>query len=129
MDPSCPVSLTLSTADYTDSTYEELYHSRLNTVAEWCYLLGTQLVVVSSWREAHGDPVYPTPPPSITWTRQTPELAAWYKNVLFAWDPCMLRIGTFVLGISSPDVLFQLSSEEISAQYVDKNKDDRFLSR
>ncbi|VDM01865.1 unnamed protein product [Schistocephalus solidus] len=102
-------------SEYTDTTYEELYQSLLNTVAEWCCLLGIQLVVVSSWREAHGDPVYPTPPPSIAWTRQTPELALWYKHVLFVWDPCMLRIGPFVLGISSPDVLFQMSSEEISA--------------
>uniref|UniRef100_A0A0X3Q4G3 DNA polymerase alpha subunit B n=2 Tax=Schistocephalus solidus TaxID=70667 RepID=A0A0X3Q4G3_SCHSO len=102
-------------SEYTDTTYEELYQSLLNTVAEWCCLLGIQLVVVSSWREAHGDPVYPTPPPSIAWTRQTPELALWYKHVIFVWDPCMLRIGPFVLGISSPDVLFQMSSEEISA--------------
>ncbi|VDD83310.1 unnamed protein product [Mesocestoides corti] len=105
--------------EYRDSTYEELYQSRLNTVAEWCHLLKTSVVIVSSWREICGNPVYPTPPPFGSgkpyWTQKNPELATWYENVTFVWDPCTLRIGPFVMGLSSPDVLFQMSSEEINA--------------
>ncbi|KAL5108518.1 DNA polymerase alpha subunit B [Taenia crassiceps] len=104
---------------YCDSTFEELYQSRLNTVAEWCFLLKTKVVVVSSWREVCGSPVYPTPPPFNSakppWAYKNPEVASWYENVTFVWDPSTIKIGPYYVGLSSPDVLFHMSSEEISA--------------
>ncbi|CAH8561130.1 unnamed protein product [Dicrocoelium dendriticum] len=98
-----------------EHTFEELFQSRLNTVAEYCSHLDVQVVVVSSWREMHHDPVYPTPPLNVDWVQETPELASWYKNIHFVWDPCLLRFGDYIFGITSVDVLFQLSSEEINA--------------
>ncbi|TPP55786.1 DNA polymerase alpha subunit B [Fasciola gigantica] len=100
---------------YCDSTYEELFQSRLNSVSEYCSHLDVQLVIVPSWREAHHDPVYPTPPFNSEWTRQTAELIGHYKNVHFVWDPSVISIGGYVFGLTSVDVLFHLSSEEISA--------------
>ncbi|KAF6774408.1 hypothetical protein AHF37_05787 [Paragonimus kellicotti] len=100
---------------YCETTFEELFQNRLNSVAEYCSHLDVQLVVVPSWREVHHDPVYPTPPIDQTWTQQTPELISWYKNVHFVWDPALLQIGDYVFGITSLDVLFDLSSEEISS--------------
>ncbi|KAL5966423.1 DNA polymerase alpha subunit B, partial [Taenia solium] len=104
---------------YCDSTFDELYQSRLNTVAEWCFLLKTKVVVVSSWREVCGSPVYPTPPPFNSakppWAHKDPEVASWYENVTFVWDPSTIKIGPYYVGLSSPDVLFQMSSEEMSA--------------
>ncbi|KER26749.1 LOW QUALITY PROTEIN: hypothetical protein T265_13936, partial [Opisthorchis viverrini] len=61
---------------YHDSTYEELFHTRINSVAEYCSHLDVHLVIVPSWREMHHDPVYPTPPFDQSWTQQTPELLA-----------------------------------------------------
>ncbi|OON15762.1 hypothetical protein X801_08431, partial [Opisthorchis viverrini] len=58
---------------YHDSTYEELFHTRINSVAEYCSHLDVHLVIVPSWREMHHDPVYPTPPFDQSWTQQTPE--------------------------------------------------------
>uniref|UniRef100_A0A915EXH0 DNA polymerase alpha subunit B n=1 Tax=Echinococcus canadensis TaxID=519352 RepID=A0A915EXH0_9CEST len=105
--------------DYCDSTFDELYQARLNTVAEWCFLLKIKVVVVSSWREVCGSPVYPTPPPFDSakppWAYKNPEVASWYENVTFVWDPSTIKIGPYCLGLSSPDVLFQMSSVEISA--------------
>ncbi|VDO10908.1 unnamed protein product [Rodentolepis nana] len=102
--------------EYCDSTFDELYQTRLNTVAEWCHLLKIKLIVVSSWREVCGNPVYPTPPISKpAWAIKNPDVAAWYANVIFVWDPCTIKIGPYYIGVSSPDILFQMSSEEISA--------------
>ncbi|KAF8563654.1 hypothetical protein P879_10424 [Paragonimus westermani] len=104
----------LTAQSYCETTFEELFQNRLNSIAEYCSHLDVQLVVVPSWREVHHDPVYPTPPLDQTWTQQTPELISWYKNVHFVWDPALLQIGNYVFGITSVDVLFDLSSEEIS---------------
>ncbi|KAF5396987.1 DNA polymerase alpha subunit B [Paragonimus heterotremus] len=104
-----------SAQSYCETTFEELFQNRLNSIAEYCSHLDVQLLVVPSWREVHHDPVYPTPPIDQTWTQQTPELISWYKNVHFVWDPALLQIGDYVFGITSLDVLFDLSSEEISS--------------
>ncbi|KAA0191632.1 DNA polymerase alpha subunit B [Fasciolopsis buskii] len=100
---------------YAESTYEELFQSRLNSVAEFCGHLDVQLVVVPSWRDAHHDPVYPTPPFDPEWTGQTVELTEHYQNVHFVWDPSVISIGGYVFALTSVDVLFHLSSEELSA--------------
>ncbi|CAL8078336.1 unnamed protein product [Calicophoron daubneyi] len=100
---------------YSEMTYEELFQSRLNSVAEYCCHLKVPVVVVSSWRELHHDAVYPTPPFDKSWTQQTPELMSWYKNVHFVWDPCALQIGEYVFGVTSVDVVFDLSNEELSS--------------
>ncbi|VDL19372.1 unnamed protein product [Hymenolepis diminuta] len=102
--------------EYCDSTFDELFQTRLNTVAEWCHLLKIRLIVVSSWREVCGNPVYPTPPISKpSWALKNPDVTAWYENVTFVWDPCTIKIGPYYIGVSSPDVLFQMSSGEISS--------------
>ncbi|KAA3681149.1 DNA polymerase alpha subunit B, partial [Paragonimus westermani] len=105
----------LTAQSYCETTFEELFQNRLNSIAEYCSHLDVQLVVVPSWREVHHDPVYPTPPLDQTWTQQTPKLISWYKNVHFVWDPALLQVGNYVFGVTSVDVLFDLSSEEISS--------------
>ncbi|VDP82357.1 unnamed protein product [Echinostoma caproni] len=100
---------------YCETTYEELFQSRLNSVAEYCSHLDVQLIVVPSWRDAHHDPVYPTPPFDSDWTQQTTELIGHFRNVHFVWDPTVVSIGGYVFGFTSVDVLFHLSSEEISS--------------
>ncbi|CAH8461621.1 unnamed protein product [Schistosoma turkestanicum] len=100
---------------YSETTYEELFQSRVNSVSEWCSHLSIKLIVVSSWRELHHDPVYPTPPIDKSWTEKTPDLLSSYEKVQFAPDPCLFRIGEYVFGITSVDVLKDLSCEEINA--------------
>ncbi|KAH8850517.1 DNA polymerase alpha subunit B [Schistosoma japonicum] len=100
---------------YSETTYEELFQSRVNSVSEWCSHLSIKLIIVSSWREVHHDPVYPTPPIDKSWTEKTPDLLSSYTNVQFAPDPCLIQIEEYVFGITTVDVLKDLSCEEISA--------------
>nr|CAH8831740.1 unnamed protein product [Trichobilharzia regenti] len=104
-----------SIQSYYETTYEELFQSRVNSISEWCNHLSVKLVIVSSWRELHHHPVYPTPPIDKSWTQKTPDLLSSYEKVLFAPDPCLIQIGDYVFGITSVDVLKDLSSEEISS--------------
>ncbi|CAH8482519.1 unnamed protein product [Schistosoma haematobium] len=100
---------------YSETTYEELFQSRVNSVSEWCSHLSIRLIIVSSWRELHHDPVYPTPPIDKSWIEKTPHLSSSYEKVQFAPDPCLFQIGEYVFGLTSVDILKDLSCEEISA--------------
>ncbi|KAF7261319.1 hypothetical protein EG68_01101, partial [Paragonimus skrjabini miyazakii] len=71
---------------YCETTFEELFQNRLNSIAEYCSHLDVQLIVVPSWREVHHDPVYPTPPIDQTWTQQTPELVSLLNPTCFLLD-------------------------------------------
>lgn len=98
--------------DYVESTYEELYQSRLNTIAEWCFVLKTRLVVVSSARETHGNPVYPTPPLSIAWTQQTPELVRSHSTYLSLFSTASSAYRLLVDSPEAQHVLFTNGQEE-----------------
>lgn len=87
----------------------------MNSVSEWCSHLSIRLIIISSWRELHHDPVYPTPPIDKSWIEKTPHLLSSYEKVQFAPDPCLFQIGEYVFGLTSVDVLKDLSCEEISA--------------
>ncbi|CAH8474491.1 unnamed protein product [Schistosoma intercalatum] len=100
---------------YSETTYEELFQSRVNSVSEWCSHLSIRLIIVSSWRELHHDPVYPTPPIDKSWIEKTPHLSSSYEKVQFAPDPCLFQIGEYVFGLTSVDILKDLSCEEINA--------------
>ncbi|VDO48631.1 unnamed protein product [Schistosoma margrebowiei] len=100
---------------YSETTYEELFQSRVNSVSEWCSHLSIRLIIISSWRELHHDPVYPTPPIDKSWIEKTPHLLSSYEKVQFAPDPCLFQIGEYVFGLTSVDILKDLSCEEISA--------------
>ncbi|CAH8484396.1 unnamed protein product [Schistosoma rodhaini] len=100
---------------YSETTYEELFQSRVNSVSEWCSHLSIRLIIISSWRELHHDPVYPTPPIDKSWIEKTPHLLSSYEKVHFAPDPCLFQIGEYVFGLTSVDILKDLSCEEISA--------------
>lgn len=65
-------------------------------MAEFCGHLDVQLVVVPSWRDAHHDPVYPTPPFDPEWTRQTVELVGFSVLVI---HECRLVEDAFLLSV------------------------------
>ncbi|CAH8453917.1 unnamed protein product [Heterobilharzia americana] len=85
-----------SIESYSETTYEELFQSRVNSISEWCSHLSIKLVIVSSWRELHHDPVYPTPAIDKSWTEKTPDLLSSYEKF-------------------SLHLILDLSCEEISA--------------
>jgi DNA polymerase alpha subunit B len=64
-----------------------------------------QVLVIPSWRDAHHRLVYPTPP------FQPKKNQA---NFHFFSDPCVIDVDGVLIGVTSTDILFHLSKEEIA---------------
>ena len=64
----------------------------------------TQVIIVPSQRDACCDFVYPQPPPDLNITS---------PNLTFASDPCVVEVNGVSVAMTSTDVLFHLSSEEV----------------
>nr|SVE75184.1 EOG090X07VJ [Daphnia dolichocephala] len=64
-----------------------------------------QVCIIPSWRDVHHRVVYPTPP------FQQENKAA---NFHMFSDPCILNVNGVFIALTSTDILFQLSKEEIS---------------
>ena len=64
----------------------------------------SQVIIVPSQRDVCCDFVYPQPPPDLNITS---------PNLTFASDPCVVEVNGVSLAMTSTDVLFHLSSEEV----------------
>ncbi|XP_052274858.1 DNA polymerase alpha subunit B-like isoform X2 [Dreissena polymorpha] len=91
---NCPVS------------YDAIFHAKLEEIANATENLNVQMVLISSSRDLHHDPVYPTPPYRLENFR--------HKHVKCFSDPCTLKINDIVFGLTSTDVMFHLGNEEIA---------------
>ena len=75
-------------------------------VMENCFIGSTvQVCIVPSWRDVHFRTVYPTPP-----FQQESKV----PNFHFFSDPCVLNVNGVFIGLTSTDILFHLSKEEIA---------------
>ncbi|XP_071961959.1 DNA polymerase alpha subunit B-like [Antedon mediterranea] len=74
----------------------------------------TQLVFVSSIKDAFHQFVFPTPPYSTDYLKKYAKEQQQYQRIHFVSDPCTLDINGIVFGITSTDILFHLGAEEIS---------------
>nr|CAG4643281.1 EOG090X07VJ [Ilyocryptus agilis] len=63
------------------------------------------VIIVPSWRDIHHLTVYPTPPFQPKKTQ---------PNFHFFSDPCILNVNGVYIGLTSTDILFHLSKEEIA---------------
>ncbi|XP_026760615.2 DNA polymerase alpha subunit B isoform X2 [Galleria mellonella] len=91
-----------SMAETYKSYFEKLIDNlaELNTTSPY-----TKIYIVSSLKDVFHVNIYPTPPYS---TRRK------YHNIHFLPDPCTLNINGVVVGLTSTDVLMNISQEEIS---------------
>ncbi|XP_032790219.2 LOW QUALITY PROTEIN: DNA polymerase alpha subunit B [Daphnia magna] len=64
-----------------------------------------QVCIIPSWRDVHYRTVYPTPP--FPQENKAP-------NVNFFSDPCVLNVNGIFIALTSTDILFHLSKEEIA---------------
>uniref|UniRef100_A0A6P7EZK2 DNA polymerase alpha subunit B n=1 Tax=Diabrotica virgifera virgifera TaxID=50390 RepID=A0A6P7EZK2_DIAVI len=64
----------------------------------------TQVVVVSSSKDVHHHPIYPTPPYKITEK---------YSKLLFVPDPAVIDVDGLVIAATTVDVLFHMSNYEL----------------
>uniref|UniRef100_A0AAR5QK73 DNA polymerase alpha subunit B n=2 Tax=Dendroctonus ponderosae TaxID=77166 RepID=A0AAR5QK73_DENPD len=94
----------------TDSFFRDLIHSTMHEVPE------THVIVVSSRKEPHHFPVYPTPPY---------EVGQDYANLTLMPDPCMVNINGLVVGTTTADILFDIGSFECSVDQSNRGPPDR----
>ncbi|CAG9765601.1 unnamed protein product [Ceutorhynchus assimilis] len=76
----------------------------------------THVLVVSSHKEPHHYPVYPTIPY---------EIAQRYSNLTFMPDPCMVNINGLVVAATTADILFDIGSYEIHVDKTNSAPSDR----
>uniref|UniRef100_A0A8D0G713 DNA polymerase alpha subunit B n=1 Tax=Sphenodon punctatus TaxID=8508 RepID=A0A8D0G713_SPHPU len=99
-------------------SFEDIFKTCLKMIIEWTRSGGSKLVFVPSLRDVHHDFVYPQPPFSCY------ELAEDDKQrVHFVSDPCTLAINGVIFGLTSTDLLFHMSAEEINSS---SGASDRF---
>nr|CAG4644042.1 EOG090X07VJ [Lepidurus arcticus] len=89
-----------------DVTYHELFVQLMDRVVSALDGLKTQVILVSSSRDAHHDVIYPTPPYLLTQSLGT--------NFHVVPDPCVVDIAGLKMGLTATDVLFHLGKEEIA---------------
>ncbi|XP_033217310.1 DNA polymerase alpha subunit B isoform X3 [Belonocnema kinseyi] len=89
-------------------TCQDLFDKTIRTVMESLKGKCTQVVIVASYRDAHHEPVYPTPQYYLPRSLQNPNLHSMP-------DPCMLNIDGLTIGISAVDILKHLGNEELSS--------------
>ncbi|XP_032684545.1 DNA polymerase alpha subunit B isoform X2 [Odontomachus brunneus] len=90
-------------------TYQELFEKTLARIME-STKKSTQVILVASNRDAHHEPIFPTP----QYTVFNKKLLQNYSNLKLMPDPCVLDIFGLKIGVTSVDVIKHIGKEEIS---------------
>ncbi|XP_011144341.1 DNA polymerase alpha subunit B isoform X2 [Harpegnathos saltator] len=90
-------------------THQELFEKTLTRIMESAKR-STQVVLVTSNRDAHHEPIFPTP----QYTVFDKKLLQNYSNLKLMPDPCILDIFGLKIGVTSVDVIKHIGKEEIS---------------
>ncbi|XP_046490163.1 DNA polymerase alpha subunit B [Neodiprion pinetum] len=91
----CEMALTF------DDFFEQCVGNIMRKLKDTC----TQVILVSSNRDVHHEPIFPTPEFRLKHT---------YPNLHLMPDPCMIDIEGVIIGSTSVDSLMHLGREEIS---------------
>ncbi|XP_024887193.1 DNA polymerase alpha subunit B [Temnothorax curvispinosus] len=90
-------------------THQELFEKILTRIME-STRKSTQIVLVASNRDAHHEPIFPTPQYAVF----NRKLLQNYSNLKLMPDPCTLDVAGLKIGITSVDVIKHIGKEEIS---------------
>ncbi|XP_077275131.1 DNA polymerase alpha subunit B isoform X2 [Temnothorax americanus] len=90
-------------------THQELFEKILTRIVE-STRKSTQIVLVASNRDAHHEPIFPTPRYGVF----NRKLLQNYSNLKLMPDPCTLDVAGLKIGITSVDVIKHIGKEEIS---------------
>nr|CAG4647137.1 EOG090X07VJ [Megafenestra aurita]SVE92449.1 EOG090X07VJ [Megafenestra aurita] len=101
-----------------DLTYQEQFDMVLKEL-QTKILNSIQVCIVPSWRDVHHRTVYPTPP-----FQQENKLSHFH----FLSDPCILNVDGVFIALTSTDILFHLSKEEIAAAPPGSDRLGRLVS-
>ncbi|XP_072748793.1 DNA polymerase alpha subunit B [Anoplolepis gracilipes] len=89
-------------------THQEFFEKILTRIME-STRKSTQVVLVASNRDAHHEPIFPTP----QYTVFNKKLQN-YRNLKLMPDPCILDVAGLKVGVTSVDVIKHIGKEEIS---------------
>ncbi|XP_076283200.1 DNA polymerase alpha subunit B [Lasioglossum baleicum] len=105
--------------DYTHSeikkctmmdTFHDFFDKILSRVMQCLQGKRTRVVVVSSNRDIHHDPVYPTP----EFTIYTNKIGSNATNLCSMPDPCIINVDGLHIGVTSVDIVRHLGQQEVS---------------
>uniref|UniRef100_A0A8C6KNQ8 DNA polymerase alpha subunit B n=1 Tax=Nothobranchius furzeri TaxID=105023 RepID=A0A8C6KNQ8_NOTFU len=88
-------------------TFEAIFSRCIESIVDGTRSVGCHLVFVPSQRDIHHHFIYPQPPFTLPKDRHT--------RVTLVSDPCTLLINGVTFGLTSTDILFHISAEEISS--------------
>ncbi|KAM9377081.1 DNA polymerase alpha subunit B [Pholidichthys leucotaenia] len=90
-------------------TFETIFSRCIESIVDGTRSIGCRLVFVPSQRDIHHHFIYPQPPFAL------PNLSKdQAQRVTLVPDPCTLLIDGVTFGLTSTDILFHMSAEEIS---------------
>ncbi|KAL0131721.1 hypothetical protein PUN28_002935 [Cardiocondyla obscurior] len=90
-------------------THQELFEKIITRIMK-STRQNTQVILVASNRDAHHEPIFPTP----QYTVFNRKLLQSYSNLKLMPDPCILDIAGLKVGVTSVDVIKHIGKEEIS---------------
>ncbi|XP_068182355.1 DNA polymerase alpha subunit B isoform X2 [Antennarius striatus] len=93
-------------------TFEAIFTRCIESIVDGTRSVGCRLVFVPSQRDIHHHFIYPQPP--FTLPGLSKDQA---QRVTLVPDPCTLLIDGVTFGLTSTDILFHMSAEEISSYY------------
>uniref|UniRef100_A0A667WPB1 DNA polymerase alpha subunit B n=1 Tax=Myripristis murdjan TaxID=586833 RepID=A0A667WPB1_9TELE len=103
------ISMFLHQKAQVTETFEAIFMRCIETIVEGTKSVGCRLVFVPSHRDIHHHFIYPQPPFTL------PDLSKdQAQRVTLVPDPCTLLIEGVTFGLTSTDILFHMSAEEIS---------------
>ncbi|XP_008549923.1 DNA polymerase alpha subunit B [Microplitis demolitor] len=93
--------------DNSNRLFQDVFDNLLTKIMSYVEGKSTQVVLISSYEDAHHDGFYPTPEFRIRNSLKKP-------NLHLMPDPCTLYVDGLIIGVTSVDIIRHLSSEEIS---------------
>uniref|UniRef100_A0A8C6KTA4 DNA polymerase alpha subunit B n=1 Tax=Nothobranchius furzeri TaxID=105023 RepID=A0A8C6KTA4_NOTFU len=91
-------------------TFEAIFSRCIESIVDGTRSVGCHLVFVPSQRDIHHHFIYPQPPFTLPSLRKEQ-----IQRVTLVSDPCTLLINGVTFGLTSTDILFHISAEEISS--------------
>nr|CAG4637850.1 EOG090X07VJ [Chydorus sphaericus] len=106
----------------TGTELERTFQEEFDACLEKLYRFipkNVEVIIVPSWRDVHHRTVYPTPPFDVKKAQ---------PNFNFFSDPCVVNINGVFIAMTSTDILFHLSKEEIAITPQGSDRMSRLVS-
>lgn len=83
-----------------ETTFEDIIETIINQLRS----INIEIVIISSSKDVHQHPIFPTPPYKLTQK---------HDNLHFVCDPCMINVNGVVIGATSVDTLLDIGNNSL----------------